>query len=106
VSPTVQAAFLAQEVQVVHSQQLYCLLVAATQMELLVGGVPQVDVLAQPFQVLSFTAATNVVDMRPERPYKMVGHYIYKMYVGHISLGQQWGVVAGNLAKTVQVGQV
>lgn len=75
-------------------------------MVLLVSGMPQVDVLAEPSQVITLVAAPDIVDVTAEGAYQMVGHYIYKMCLGQCGLSQQRCIVAGYLAESVEIGQV
>ena len=100
------AALLTEEVEVVDGEQLDGMAVATPQVILLVGGMPEVDVLAEPSQVVALAAAADVVDMTAEGAHQMVGHYIYKMCIGQVGLSQQRSIVAGYLAESVEVGQV
>ena len=89
-----------------YGEQLYGAPVATTEVILLVSGVPQVNVYVKFLEVFALMVSANINDMVAKSTDLVVWHNISEACVFHWSLCQSWGVVAGNLAKAIEVVQM
>ena len=102
-APAMESAFFAEEVEIVDRQQFYSRPVATSQMILLVGGVPEVDVTRQPSEVFALPAATDIAYMGTKCTDEAVGQDINETHVVGPGLGQQGGIATGYLAEPVDI---